>query len=324
MARRRKHHEEHGNHEAWAIPYADLMTLLLAFFVVMYAISSLNEGKYKVMAQALTSAFGGSSNKASPVQLGKTQSLGADYDRPSVIKAGAPMAASNGPTDPTLLPSMAAQMRMPVSLRNQAQLARAQRQMDAVEQQLSKTLAPLIDKQLITIRRNDLWIEVEINSDILFGTGSATWPAAPAGRCPRWPRCCARHPMACAWRAIPITSPSPPRNFPSNWELSAARAASVVHLFADDGIAPQRLAMVGYGEFRARADNSTEAGRNANRRVVLIILADSAGSLAPDPPSQLNATAAGAPKLPKSDGGQTAVTTESGTSSVPAVIQGVQ
>ncbi|RBC82987.1 flagellar motor protein MotD, partial [Xanthomonas oryzae pv. oryzae] len=54
MARRRKHHEEHGNHEAWAIPYADLMTLLLAFFVVMYAISSLNEGKYKVMAQALT------------------------------------------------------------------------------------------------------------------------------------------------------------------------------------------------------------------------------------------------------------------------------
>lgn len=65
MARRRKHHEEHGNHEAWAIPYADLMTLLLAFFVVMYAISSLNEGKYKVMAQALTSAFGGSSTAAS-------------------------------------------------------------------------------------------------------------------------------------------------------------------------------------------------------------------------------------------------------------------
>lgn len=95
---------------------------------------------------------------------------------------------------------MAAQMRMPVSLRNQAQLARAQRQMDAVEQQLSKTLAPLIDKQLITIRRNDLWIEVEINSDILFGTGSATLAGRARGRCPRWPRCCARRPMACAWR----------------------------------------------------------------------------------------------------------------------------
>ncbi|MCC4588555.1 flagellar motor protein MotD [Xanthomonas melonis] len=323
MARRRKHHEEHGNHEAWAIPYADLMTLLLAFFVVMYAISSLNEGKYKVMAQALTSAFGGSSNTASPVQIGKTQTLGADYDRPSVIKAGAPMAATTGPTDATLLPSMAAQMRMPVSLRNQAQLARAQRQMDAVAAQLSKTLSPLIEKQLITIRRNDLWIEVEINSDILFGTGSATLAGAARDTLSTLASVLRDAPNGVRVEGYTDNQPIATAQFPSNWELSAARAASVVHLFADDGIAPQRLAMVGYGEFRARADNSTEAGRNANRRVVLIILADSAGSLAPDPPSQLHATAAGAPKLPKSDGGQTAVTTESGTSSVPAVIEGV-
>ncbi|WP_372390386.1 flagellar motor protein MotD [Xanthomonas sp. NCPPB 3582] len=324
MARRHKHHEEHGNHEAWAIPYADLMTLLLAFFVVMYAISSLNEGKYKVMAQALTSAFGGSSNTASPVQIGKTQTLGADYDRPSVIKAGVPMAATHGQTDATLLPSMAAQMRMPVSLRNQAQLARAQRQMDAVAQQLSKTLSPLIDKKLITIRRNDLWIEVEINSDILFGTGSATLAGGARGTLSTLASVLRDAPNGVRVEGYTDNQPIATAQFPSNWELSAARAASVVHLFADDGIAPQRLAMVGYGEFRARADNSTEAGRNANRRVVLIILADSAGSLAPDPPSQLHATAAGAPKLPKSDGGQTAVTTESGTSSVPAVIEGVQ
>ncbi|WP_115048493.1 flagellar motor protein MotD [Xanthomonas arboricola] len=324
MARRRKHHEEHGNHEAWAIPYADLMTLLLAFFVVMYAISSLNEGKYKVMAQALTTAFGGASTAASPVQIGKSQALGADYDRPSVIKAGAPMAASNGPTDPTLLPSMAAQMRMPVSLRNQMQLARAQRQMDAVAQQLGKTLAPLIEQKLITIRRNDLWIEVEINSDILFGTGSATLAGGARGTLSTLAAVLRDAPNGVRVEGYTDNQPIATAQFPSNWELSAARAASVVHLFADDGVAPQRLAMVGYGEFRARADNSTEAGRNANRRVVLIILADSAGSLAPDPPSQMHATAAGAPKLPKSDGGQTAVTTESGTSSVPAVIQGVQ
>ena len=324
MARRRKHHEEHGNHEAWAIPYADLMTLLLAFFVVMYAISSLNEGKYKVVAQAFTTAFGGSSNAASPVQIGKTQTQGADYDRPSVIKAGAPMAYPNGPTDTTLLPSIAAQMRMPLSLRNQAQLARAQRQMDAVAQQLSKTLSPLIDKKLITIRRNDLWIEVEINSDILFGTGSAALASTARATLSTLASVLRDAPNGVRVEGYTDNQPIATAQFPSNWELSAARAASVVHLFADDGIAPQRLAMVGYGEFRARADNSTEAGRNANRRVVLIILADSAGSLAPDPPSQMHATAAGAPKLPKSGGGQTAVTTVSGTNSVPAVIQGVQ
>ena len=65
--------------------------------------------------------------------------------------------------------------------------------------------------------------------------------------------------------------------FPSNWELSSARAASVVHLFVRDGIPPERLAMIGYGEFRPIGDNATLEGRNANRRVVLIILASPAG-----------------------------------------------
>ena len=79
MARKKKH-EEHANHEAWAIPYADLMTLLLAFFVVMYAISSLNEGKYRVMADALTAAFGGAPRTINPVQVGNHQLQGSDYD----------------------------------------------------------------------------------------------------------------------------------------------------------------------------------------------------------------------------------------------------
>ena len=66
--------------------------------------------------------------------------------------------------------------------------------------------------------------------------------------------------------------------YPSNWELSAARAASVVHLFADHGVQPQRLAMMGYGQFRPRESNALPEGRNRNRRVMVIILADSADS----------------------------------------------
>jgi chemotaxis protein MotB len=71
MARRKKH-EEHQNHEAWAIPYGDLITLLLAFFVVMYAISSVNEGKYRVLSDSLVAAFRGvgersASSLAAPV-----------------------------------------------------------------------------------------------------------------------------------------------------------------------------------------------------------------------------------------------------------------
>src|SRR5262245_7264933 len=78
MARKKKH-EEHANHEAWAIPYGDLITLLLAFFVVMYAISSINEGKFRVLSDSLNAAFRGSPKTLEPVQVGqKTRGSGAD------------------------------------------------------------------------------------------------------------------------------------------------------------------------------------------------------------------------------------------------------
>ena len=67
----RKHeHEDHVNHEAWAIPYGDLVTLLLAFFVVMYAVSSVNEGKYRVLSDSLTAAFRGTPRTMEPVPVG--------------------------------------------------------------------------------------------------------------------------------------------------------------------------------------------------------------------------------------------------------------
>ncbi len=70
---RRKRHEDHLNHEAWAIPYGDLVTLLLAFFVVMYAISSVNEGKYRVLSDSLFAAFRGAPRTLQPVQVGEKQ-----------------------------------------------------------------------------------------------------------------------------------------------------------------------------------------------------------------------------------------------------------
>lgn len=275
MARRR-HQDEHANHEAWAIPYADLMTLLLAFFVVMYAISSVNEGKYRVVADALSNAFGSAPRTLSPVQVGSTPLRGGRWDAPSVIHAGnrigpsAPAPAN----DPTLLPSMASQMPTPVSFRDQAQLRQAEQQLDGIAERLASALAPLVARGLITVRRSELWIEVEINSDILFPTGSSALEAHARQTLST---------LAGVLRAVPNsvrveghtdTLPIATAQFPSNWELSAARAASVVHLFADQGLQPSRLAMVGYGEFRPRADNASAAGRNRNRRVMVIILAD--------------------------------------------------
>ena len=85
MTRRIRRHEEHTNHEAWAIPYGDLVTLLLAFFVVMYAISSVNAGKYRVLSDSLFAAFRGAPRTMDPIQVGeKPNGSGAEID-PSTI-----------------------------------------------------------------------------------------------------------------------------------------------------------------------------------------------------------------------------------------------
>ncbi|TWI02805.1 chemotaxis protein MotB [Luteimonas cucumeris] len=272
MARKRKQ-EEHVNHEAWAIPYADLMTLLLAFFVVMYAISTLNEGKYRVMADALTAAFGGAPRTINPVQVGNHQLQGADFDRPSPIKSGAkvgPSAPSPAP-NVTLLAAMASQMNMTVDSRS---LHDAKQQLESIAGNLERALAPLIDRKLVVIKRAELWLEVQINSDILFPTGSATLEAAARDTVSSLAGVLAGVPNSVRVEGYTDDRPINTFQFPSNWELSAARAASVVHLFVRDGISPDRLAMIGYGEFRPIADNASEQGRNSNRRVLLVILAD--------------------------------------------------
>ena len=280
---RRKHHEEHANHEAWAIPYADLMTLLLAFFVVMYAISSVNEGKYRIMADALTDAFGGAPRTINPVQVGNKQVQGSGWDSPSVIKSGTKIGPSApAPShDPTLLPSMASQMRMPVSVHNQEQIARAERQLNSIADRLTAALAPLIDRGMISVRRTELWIEVEINSDILFPTGSAALDVHARQTLASLAEVLRDVPNSVRVEGHTDNVPIATATFPSNWELSAGRAASVVHLFADQGVQPSRLAMVGYGQFRPREENDSAQGRNRNRRVMVIILADTSHSVDP-------------------------------------------
>ncbi|MNM74924.1 Motility protein B [compost metagenome] len=311
---RRKRHDEHSNHEAWAIPYADLMTLLLAFFVVMYAISSLNEGKYRVMADSLSTAFGGAPRTITQVQVGNMQIQGGGHDTPSVIRS--PSMTGGAMPDPTQLPSMASHMRMPVSAHNQEQLRRAERQLNQIADRLSSALAPLVKQGVITVRRTELWLEVEINSDILFSTGSAALDVGARDTLGKLADVLLDAPNGVRVEGHTDNLPIATAQFPSNWELSAGRAASVVHLFADHGVQPARLAMVGYGEFRPRESNDQAAGRNRNRRVMVIILADSAA--AADLPGVGNTTASTRTDTATSAGGATVA-----TGAVPAVIEGV-
>jgi chemotaxis protein MotB len=269
MARRRRHqHEEHTNHEAWAIPYGDLVTLLLAFFVVMYAVSSVNEGKYRVLSDSLFAAFRGSPRTLEPVQIGEKE-LGAG---PQSHVAAVPRAVLVQQPHQMLDP-MPIVLEEPRSEPQAAQPASPQQeQLLQLARTIESAMSELVRDNLLAVRRHATWVEVEIRTDILFSSGEAVLSPA-AGNILRQ-IAATLNPFPNPIRVEghtdnrPINTPA----FPSNWELSSARAASVVHLFTESGIEATRLAVIGLGEHRPAQSNDTPEGRNANRRVLLVIL----------------------------------------------------
>lgn len=274
---RRKVHEDHINHEAWAIPYGDLMTLLLAFFVVMYAMSSVNEGKYRAVAASLASAFNAPPQSVQPIQIGDNQRNEASIGRPAAVPRGARQGPGSRPVlDSPLQPMLESKLRadrMGDGGADAASMAAAREQLSRIALQLEDTLSELVQAKLITVRRSELWLEVEINSDILFQSGSASLDFSAHEVLGRLANVLRDLPNPVRIEGYTDDRPIATMQFPSNWELSAARAASVVHLFVRERFAPERLVMVGYGEQRPKAENTTDAGRNANRRVVLVVLA---------------------------------------------------
>jgi chemotaxis protein MotB len=275
MARRPRHqHEDHLNHEAWAIPYGDLLTLLLAFFVVMYAISSLNEGKYRVVADALSAAFGGAPRSIKPIQVGQVQLRGGDFDHPSVIDTG----ARRGPAQPSRI-----EVPMPINRREQQNQKAggdekaSQAQLHALGDRIEQALSGLVESGLVRVRRGSNFLEVEIQSDLLFASGVAIPSATALGTIRQLATVLRDVPNAVRVEGYTDNQPIRTAQFRSNWDLSAARATNVVYELIDSGIAPARLASMGYGEYQPIADNRTEAGRSANRRVELVILSSARG-----------------------------------------------
>ena len=279
MARKRKH-EEHTSHEAWAIPYGDLVTLLLAFFVVMYAISSINEGKFRVLSDSLQAAFRGAPRTLEPVQVGeKSRGSGADI-AVSIVQHAPIDGRPHQLVDAIEIADQIAnaQRKNPDRLDAQGKVI-VPPALGRVADEIEKALAPLIDADMIAVRRHSTWVEVEIRTDILFASGVAKISNDALPALTVLAETLAKYPNPVRVEGHTDNRPINTSTFPSNWELSAARAASVVHLFARGGVDPARLAVIGLGEFRPSQSNDTIEGRNANRRVLIVILA---GDLAPE------------------------------------------
>ncbi len=246
---RKKREEEHENHERWLVSYADFITLLFAFFVVMYAISSINEGKYRVLSDSLVSAF------QQPPSSEKMIEMRSKY--PEILDGtGRPVGKA---------------ITRPQGADSPERIAAAEK-MRKVAKSVLEAMQPLIKSGKVQVTQSPKGITVEINASTLFNSGDAVLQPQSIETLSAVASVLAStdNPIQVEGHTdnVPIYSPV----YPSNWELSSARAGSVVRLFSEMGVPTSRMVAIGYADNRPVDTNTTPEGRTRNRRVNVLIL----------------------------------------------------
>ena len=241
MARRSKR-TEHDNHDRWLISYADFVTLLFAFFVVMYSISSVNEGKYKTFSDSLSIAFNNQPSSSSTM----------------------------------LVPNQQEQMLKALVDRRTARLGEQQRKiqerMRNLAGGLNQVMSPLINQRMVSINQTRRGVVLDISASSLFKTGEAVLQPGSLDVLRQVAAVLINEELPIEVEGhtddVPITT----TQFPSNWELSSARASSVVRLLIDNGVPARRLAAVGLASNQPLAPNDSPQSRARNRRVTITIV----------------------------------------------------
>ena len=251
--RRRQVEEDEDNKERWMVSYADFITLLFAFFVVMYAISSVNEGKYKELTSSLGSAFTGENTPQlnnPPDGNNEHANIKGLYGQPSFIRP------------------------LELSRRNDKQ-RREREAMTAMANDLANHLAPMVLEGKIKVMQNNRGVRVDIHDSLLFAPGAADLEPIASGPLNEIAQALKANNHAIQVEGHTDNLPIHNDKFFSNWELSAMRASSVVRMLQDSGLDEKRLSAVGFGASQPLDDNSTPLGRARNRRVSIMILYDS-------------------------------------------------
>jgi len=232
----KKKHEEHENHERWLVSYADFITLLFAFFVVMYSVSSVNEGKYRVLSDSLSSSF----SHTKPVGELSIMNLPIEKTRQIVVKE---------------------RQEIKDNVRSFVKVANA----------ITTAKVPKGVKVIST----DRGLSIQIQDEALFSSGSADINpqiqefldliAGLVGDLPNY-IAVEGHTDNEAIRSL---------KHPSNWDLSTSRSNSLVRYFTETHhLASERFSSTGYAGTRPIESNSSSDGQAANRRVEMIILRD--------------------------------------------------
>lgn len=251
------------NRDRWMVSYADFITLLFAFFLVMYSISSVNEGKYRVLSQTLTDAFQEPSRSLDPIQIGELSRQKGDImginPTSNLIEMENRLGVSD--IDPETVGAMVKQGAKENS-----------QGLEFIAGAMQKILEPYVEQELVEVKRMENRVIVDMKDKLLFPSGSARLSRSAVDVLRSVSSLLAQVPNPIQVEGNTDDRPIHNEEFTSNWELSAARAASVVHLMTRMGIEPSRMTAVGYAEFRPVADNASEEGRQKNRRVALVVL----------------------------------------------------
>ncbi|MGY1815451.1 flagellar motor protein MotB [Blastococcus sp. SYSU D00820] len=270
-SRRKKHeeHEEHENHERWMVSYADMMTLLLVLFIVLYAMSQVDKDKFAALASGLSDAFG------TPVSV-----IPQATPEGSVLDGlpGAIDVASSIPPDPTVeqaeVDAAAAQAAQAAARQVSAEAQTQYAQLDGVREQLDQALSAAGFAGAARYEIDERGLVVHIVSDpVLFDAEEAD--LRPEGRAildaiaPTLAGL--THQLAVEGHAnhLPVT---PGGQWPSNWELSAYRATTVVRYLAGDGVPQERMAGTGYSDTRPLVPITDPNALALNRRVDIVVL----------------------------------------------------
>lgn len=256
--RRRPLDEAPENHDRWLVSYADFITLLFAFFVVMYSLSSVNEGKYRILSDSLLTAF-----------------RSVTVNQPSEQVVVAPFVVPARPQPPVSRTD-----REPAS--GQGDHVEHIRRMG---ESIRRALEPLTRTGQVNISEGAHGITVEVNASLLFPAGDTSLQSGAQAPLRAIADVFAVGDFPIAIEGHTDDSPISTARFPSNWELSSVRAASVVRLFADAGIDPTRLSAIGYADQRPIAENLSDEGRARNRRVTIRL-----DAMYNDPPPQAPGT----------------------------------
>lgn len=251
MSKRKKHHEEHID-ESWLIPYADLLTLLLALFIVLFASSSIDAKKFSEIATAFNEAFKGSTSL---------------FEQPSQVPPPEPKSSK--------LPEPA-----PQKTPEQEQKDKEQQQKDQKETEEMEKLKRSFEQYINENNLNEQ-IQTELLADGLKVTirDVAFFKSGSADVLPESKKIAAAMStvLAQASREVVVSGhtdnlPINKNGFDSNWDLSAKRAINFMKILLENNkLDPAKFSAVGYGEYRPVDKNDTQEGRAKNRRVELMI-----------------------------------------------------